>query len=222
MRVWDALSHAMGTSRRHRIGSREAEQLLTADPHASAYPALSELLAAAAAPPRPDERVGLAAAVAAFEAAGQDARPSAAAVTRRRLFARSVAVGAAIVLFGGTAVAAETGSLPGAAHKLFSAVGVPPPEADPTPSTAVRHVPTATPVPVPTPSSSRRPFLAEPRGLCRAWEARQKNPKKKPMPAESLRVLAAAAGGEERIGAFCAAPHPPGKGKGHNKKKSTG
>src|SRR4051794_16730175 len=137
MRLWDALSCAMGTSRMRRIGSREAEQLLTADAGASAYPGLNHLLAAAAAPPRPDELTNLRAAVAAFEAAGHDDHPRVAAASARRVFARSVAVkaaaGIAVVLFGGTAVAAETGNLPGSsqqhAHHLFSALGVPRPSA---------------------------------------------------------------------------------------------
>jgi hypothetical protein len=72
-------------------------------------------------------------------------------------------------------------------------------------------------------------------GLCRSWQVQQKNPKNKPMKAEALRTLAAAAGGAERIAAFClplladgqgsaapsdaasaaATPSHPGTGKGH-------
>jgi hypothetical protein len=250
MRPWDALSNAMGTSRMRRIGSREAEQLLTADSNSSAYPELSHLLAAAAAPPRRDELVGLRAAVAAFEAMGRDSDLRVAVSRRRRMLARSVAVkaaaGLAVVLFGGTALAAETGNLPGGsqqhAHDLFSALGVPPPDARST-STG----PSAeTTTPTPAPSSGSHGATSESTGattlrLCRSWDARQKNPKEKPMPAESLRVLATAAGGEERIAAFCAAllaadqgqtathgpstvpatPSHPGNGKGHDKTTPT-
>jgi hypothetical protein len=246
MRLWDALSHAMGTSRMRRIGSREAEQLLTADSDASAYPGLNHLLAAAAAPPRPDELTDLRAAVAAFEAAGRDEHPSVAAASVRRVFARSVAVkavaGVAVVLFGGTALAAETGNLPGRsqqhAHDLFSGLGVPPPSAEATSATPT--TPSATPIP--TPSSGGRtatPGLTSPAtaGLCRSWVARQKNPKNKPIKGEALRKLTAAAGGEGHIAAFCTAllgdgpaqtatqdpgtvvptPSHPGNGKGHGK-----
>jgi hypothetical protein len=251
MRLWDALSSAMGTSRIRRIGSREAEQLLAADPNGSAYPDLSHLLVAAAAPPRPEELVGLRAAVAAFEATGQDGDLSVAVASRRPVFARSVAVkaaaGVAVVLFSGTALAAETGNLPGAsqqhAHDLFSALGVPPPDADPTPT----GPPTERTTPTPAPSSGNHGATpdatsAATLGLCRSWQARQKNPKNKPMKAESLRVLAAAAGGEEHIAAFCTAlladddkgktatddpstapttPSHPGNGKGHDKTTPT-
>jgi hypothetical protein len=246
MRLWDALSHAMGTSRVRRIGSREAEQLLTADSDTSAYPDLSHLLTAAAAPPRPDELTGLNLAVAAFEAAGQQDPPSVPAASVRRVFARSVAVkavaGVAVVLFGGTALAAETGNLPGGsqqhAHNLFSALGVPPPSARVT-SAAPSAAPTT---PSPTPSSGGRtatPGLTSTAtaGLCRSWVARQKNPKNKPINAAALRKLAAAAGGEEHIAAFCTAllgggpaqtatqspgagaatPSHPGNGNGHGK-----
>jgi hypothetical protein len=236
-----------------RIGSREAEQLLTADSDVSAYPGLSHLLAAAAAPPRPDELTNLRPAVAAFEAAGHDDQPSVAATSVRRVFARSVAVkavaGVALVLFGGTALAAETGNLPGRsqqhAHNLFSALGVPPPSARAT-SAASPAAPTVSPTSLPTPSSAGRtatPGLTSPAtaGLCRSWVARQENPKNKPINGAALRKLAAAAGGEEHITAFCTAlladvpartatpgpgtvaptPSHPGNGKGHSKPTPT-
>jgi hypothetical protein len=250
MRLWDALSHAMGTSGTHRIGSREAEQLLTADSDASAYPGLTDLLAAAAAPPRADELTDLPAAVAAFEAAGRDDRPRVAAASVRRVFARSVAVkvaaGIAVVLFGGTALAAETGNLPDRsqqhAHNLFSALGVPPPSARATSATSPSAPATPSPTALPTPSPGGRtttPGQTSPAtaGLCRSWVARQKNPKNKPIEGEALRKLTAAAGGEEQITAFCTAllgtdpaqtatpspgtvvptPSHPGNGKGNGK-----
>jgi hypothetical protein len=43
------------------------------------------------------------------------------------------------------------------------------------------------------------------KGLCRSWEATRRNPNSNAISAEDLRVLAAAAGGEDRIGAYCAA-----------------
>jgi hypothetical protein len=242
----------MGTSRLRRIGSREAEQLLTADPDASAYPDLSQLLAAAAAPPHPDELVGLRAAVAAFEAAGRDGRSGVVVTSRRRGFARPLAVkaaaGVAVVLFGGTALAAETGNLPNApqqhAHNLFSGLGVPPPSASTAPSSPVART-SSTPTRTPTPSAggheSPAPAGAATLRLCRSWDAQQQNPQGKPMKHEALRDLAEAAGGEDRIAAFCAAlladdpgqdptqapatvpptPSHPGKGKGPSKPTPT-
>ncbi|MDQ7909865.1 hypothetical protein RB614_35750, partial [Phytohabitans sp. ZYX-F-186] len=60
-----------------RIEPAEAERLLDAgrDP---AHPGLSRLLAAATAPPRPEELAGLPRAVAAFVEAGRASRPGAA------------------------------------------------------------------------------------------------------------------------------------------------
>jgi hypothetical protein len=267
MRPWDALSRAMARSRVRRIGSREAERLLAADSHASAYPNLNRLLAAAAAPPRPDELTNLRPAVAAFEAAGfeaerHDATPSFAPARARRMFARSITLkavaGVAVALFGGTALAAETGHLPGRsqqhAHDLFAVLGVPSPSARAS-SAAPTAGPTATPtappsvapttitaIPTTRPSSSGRPATpglsgSAAVGLCRSWVARQNNPKHQPIKSEASRRLAAAAGGEEHIAAFCAtvlaegraptasqspsttAPTPshPGNGKGHGK-----
>lgn len=218
-----------------RIGSREAEELLTAGADASAYPGLSELLAAATAPPRPDELVGLRAAMAAFEAAGPADRPRVAVARGRGMFVRPVAVkvaaGVAAVLFGGTALAAETGRLPGSsqrhAHDLFSGLGVPPPGVRPTPAVTPAAPSATAPSPGPGPRSRRAtsvpastatpspagPAGAATRGLCRSWQARQEHPKKKPMPAEPFRRLAAAAGGAEHITAFCAALLTGGPGE---------
>jgi len=267
MGLWDALSSIMGTPWVRRIGSREAEQLLGGDPTRSAYPELSDLLAAAAAPPRREELVGLRSAVAAFEAAGQDGfetaglpgfeapgqrgEVSVAVPGRRRAFARSIvlkaAAGVAVVLFGGTALAAEAGILPGGAqqhaHDVFSALGVPPP-GTPAPSASfpVRPVtPTSSPSFGSQAATPATPGAVAP-GLCRSWAAQQQNPKKKPLKAKALRDLADAAGGADRIAAFCAqllgtgpgetaasasatasptATHP-GNAKGHSKATATG
>jgi hypothetical protein len=209
--IWDALSGTMQTVLRRRIGRREAEQLLGRGRTGSEHAELSFLLAAAAAPPRPDELVGLPSAMAAFERAGDLDRPMARQI-RRSLLARSVAVkalaGAAALLVGGTAVAAETGSLPGGAqqqaHDLFSSLGVPAPGAGADPPGATPTL--AEPSPTPSPSGVGRtlsPSSPAVLGLCRAWAANQTN-KGKAMAAEALQDLAAAAGGAERIGALCA------------------
>lgn len=193
--------------------------MVTADPTSTAHPELSRLLAAAAAPARPDELAGLSAAVAAFKEASRDTSVSVAPVTRRSLLVRPVAVkiaaGVAVVLLGGVALAAETGNLPSGtqqrAHELLSPLGVPSPDAGASASTsptATRPLAEeATPSLAPSPGNNGRtldPTSPAVLGLCRAWQARQKNPKDKPMTGEAFRDLAAVAGGEEAISAFCA------------------
>jgi len=250
MGLWDALSDAMGTSRMRRIGPQEAEQLLNAGSDGAAYPELSHLLAAAAAPPRPDELVNLRSAVAAFEAAGRDEQLNVAMATRRRTYARPVLVkavaGVAVVLFGGTALAAETGVLPrGAqqhAHEAFSALGVPSPSDDSTPANAPSDRPTPSPAPSSgDPTKTPKPSSAAILALCRSWEAQEKNTASKPMEEEALRALAAAAGDERHIKKFCTpllaagngqpattasstvrpTPSHPSNGKGHSKATPT-
>jgi hypothetical protein len=171
----------------------------------SAYPELRRLLAAATAPPRPAELAGRAAAVAAFEEAG--AVPVA-PVRRRsgRRVAVKVVAAAALVLFGGSAVVAEAGRLPGGgqrhAYEAFSGLGVPPPSPRPP---VVRATP--------SPAGAAAP------GLCRAW--RKKPEKKVP------RALVALAGGLEHVAAYCdrvspverSRPARPGKAKDKSRKK---
>jgi hypothetical protein len=242
VRARDAFFSAMRMSRKRRIGPRETEQLLNADPDGFAYPELRHVLAAAAAPPRPHELAGLRAAVAEFESAGRYVDAPRTRAARRSPLTLSVgmkvAAGVAVVLFGGTAVAAETGNLPGGAqqqaHDLFSSLGVPPPAASPTAGATPEEDPT-TPAPAPSASDHGRkldPTSPAVLGLCRAWEAQQQNPKDKPMPAEARRDLAAAAGGERHLAAFCApllagprqrsvAPTPSHQGGGRDHDRHT-
>lgn len=216
MDIWGALLHKMRTARERRIGPREAERLLTAPGSDPAYPELSALLAAAAAAPREAELTGMEAALAAY----QNAAFATAAPARRRWVVRSFAAkavaGTAVLLLGGTALAAETGNLPAAAqrhaHDLLAPLGVPPPPpptSRPTPSrpAAASTAPTVAPTPTPVPSNRGRtlaPTSPAVQGLCRAWQAHQKNPNGKAMTAEAFRDLARVAGGESKIAAFCA------------------
>jgi hypothetical protein len=184
---------------------------------------LVALLDAAKAPPTVGEWAGEAAAVAAFVAAYRGAAPAPAEPSRVRIpsLARAatmkVAAGVAVLVVGGTAVAAETGALPDAAqqqaHGWFSVLGVPPPTprapspeavppsgADPT---TVR--PTSTPGPPTTPTpGSNGSSSATARGLCLAWRADTATEQGKKMTAKSRRALAALAGDESKIPAFCA------------------
>lgn len=159
--------------------------------------------------------------MAGFVAARREGGPAAAPRSRGSVLARTATVkvltGLALLLVGGTAVAAETNSLPAAAqhhaHKWFSRLGVPPPE---TPA------PTAGPAPG-TEVSSRRPSpsmglnsASGPPGpgspapvnpdtvsLCRQWQAVD-DKKQDRMPADARRRLLVLAGGDEaRIRGFC-------------------
>lgn len=164
MRLKDALCTMVGTARRRQIGPAEAEHLV-ADPAArSEHPGVSYLLAAAAAPPHPGEYVGREAMLAEFDRAGRNPDPTPPPLRsgggrRPLLLSRSVAMkavvaGTAVLLMGGTAVAAQTGSLPAGAqrqaHDLFSGWGVPPPDTNPT----VADRPPGQPAPTATESNA--------------------------------------------------------------------
>nr|MDT0660629.1 hypothetical protein [Micromonospora sp. DSM 115978] len=242
MRIWDALLNAMRTFHRRRIGPREAERLLSRAAN-SAYPELDHLLAAATAPPRADELAGFHAAVAEFERAARMPAPAAPSRVRTRglgwAFGVKVFAGTAILLLGGTALAAETGNLPGIAqqhaHDLFAPLGVPAPQRSGAGPTATEPAGgTGTPTPAPShPGVGRTlsPSSPEALGLCRAWEAARKNADGRQMTAEAFQDLARVAGGEQRIQGFCApllaeqggtgtqpptpAPSQPGNGNGN-------
>lgn len=94
-----------------RLDKRTAERLLDgADGHAR----LHVLLSAAAAPARPEELAGEDAAVAAFRTAPRPARTSRAAILRRFLTVKVLAVvGGSLILTGGAAYATMNGHLPG-------------------------------------------------------------------------------------------------------------
>jgi hypothetical protein len=198
--------------RKRRIRPDEAEQLLAAG-HDPAHPELSRLLAAAAAPPRPEELTGLDAALAAFEEAGRVERPAPAPRRRRVLRPMAAAAAVSVLLVGGVAVAAETGYLPGAdppAKETLAPRDVPSSAAPTSPGGASGPARTPGPTGSPQTAAPADPAMAK---LCRTWEDRRQ--KGKPMKPEDLGELARAAGGEERIPAFCAPlladrPAPPG------------
>ncbi|WP_203932080.1 hypothetical protein [Virgisporangium ochraceum] len=169
-----------------------------------AHAGLVELLAVAAAPPRPAELAGEEAAVAAFRR-GFDARPArpaavgpAGARPRRRVAV--VALSVVVALVGGTAYAAGTSRLPDPVqqrlHEALSGIGVPPPSPDAPPPSA------ASPA-----TSSDRAHLTL---LCRAWQSTRTTPGAPHIGPDDQRTLAAAAGGPNRIADYCAtlAPTP--------------
>lgn len=233
----DALRDEMPRLGRHldrdplALDQGTAERLLagTLDPADAppAYAAVAEVLAAAGAPPRPDELAGEAEAVARFRAHAAR-RP----VRTGRQLAR-LAVTAAVVLglLSAAGVGFATGVIPRTGEwvgrAVQSVVGTEPgsnapPGTEPgssSTSPAGQSGSTAastTPGSVQSPSSSAVPgSTAAAEGLCRAYQAG--NGKK--LDAAAFQALATAAGGSDNIPAYCRAvqeaqggPSKPGKG----------
>jgi hypothetical protein len=204
----------MSMRRDNRIGLSEADRLVAGARPDPGMEGLAELLAAAKAPTPGADLAGEQAAVAGFRAARQSAVPAAPPRVRNlavRAIAMKGALAIAVLAFGGTALAARTGSLPDAvqerAHSLFSDVGVPAPGPDSTTQVTRSEVsPSASPAPTSSPGGSATPRPSEPAttGLCRAWDAARQDPPGKPVPAPDRRALANAAGGVPKIDAFCA------------------
>jgi len=205
--------------RARRIGRREADELLSGGSSRADRAGIVEVLELAAAPPHPEELAGRQAAVAAFARAWREG--PAAPVRRGRLRAwlsRALAVKAITVLallsLGGVAVAAGTGTLPAGvqhgAHDLLTPFGVPVPDASSAHGTPTRPATphrSASPAPAPgSPAASADPAV---HGLCEAWQAGQTNGQGKKVDAAVLTRLSAAAGGTEKIPAFCAAVLAP-------------
>ncbi|MFI6070980.1 hypothetical protein ACIA5C_05225 [Actinoplanes sp. NPDC051343] len=185
----------MRTRRTQRIDLDEADRLVTGDPPGPTQAGLGTLLEALRAPGTPGELSAEKAAVAAF----RTHRKRAARAARRRTSTRAVLVptlaALALLMFGGTALAARTGNLPDGAqqhaHHLFSALGVPAP----------RTGPTGHPTPVasagPSPSRPTGPAVVE-LGWCADWQ-----PGGTPLSGDNHRRLRTAAGGEQRIPDYC-------------------
>jgi hypothetical protein len=200
MRPLHALKNAMRTRRTPRIDLDEADRLVAGDPPGPANPRLGTLLDSLRAPATPGELAAEKATVAAFTAQ----RRSAARATRRnrrnrpyhrrtsptRAVVVSLTTALALLLFGGTALAARTGHLPeGAqqhAHHLFSALGVPAPRTGP-------HRPS----PSPSTSASPGPTTVE-LGWCADWQ-----PGGPSLSSQNHQKLKAAAGSEKRIPGYC-------------------
>jgi hypothetical protein len=201
MRLRRALLNAMRTRRIHRIGPAEAERLVDGDLPGPDLAALRALLDAARAPAAEPELAGEKAAVAAFRAHRTRAARAARRPARARAAVVSVATGLALLVLGGTAVAARTGSLPPPAqqhaHRLFSALGVPAPRTGPS-------VPSPIPSSSPSPAASPSPDVTV-LSWCEAWRGASG---RAPLDRESRRRLVVAAGGEEAIPRFCSRLSP--------------
>jgi hypothetical protein len=199
MRSPRALLHAMRTRRTQRIDLDEADRLVSGEPPGPTQAGLGILLDALRAPARPGELSAEKATVAAFTAHRRSAVR--AARRNRRSLTRSALVPAmaalALLLFGGTAVAARTGNLPeGAqqhAHRLFSALGVPAPRTGP----GHHPSPAASTGPSPSPSRAPGPAAVE-LGWCADWQ-----PGGPSLSSENHRRLRTAAGSEKGIPGYC-------------------
>jgi hypothetical protein len=237
MAFWGALFRAMANTRTRRIGRREAEELLSGSRTAADREALVRLLDLAAAPAKPAELAGREVAVRVYVQTYRDAAQATRTRQRSRLtlLSKALAVktiaGLTVLLLGGVAVAATTGSLPPpvqqGAHDLLSPLGVavpagkvPHPTRDSGSTMHPSPPPSPTPRPGPSPDPSAGPAMA---GLCQAWQAQQKGGPGKPTDSPALQALVTAAGGPDKVAAYCAAvlagahpstsPEPKGKAR---------
>ncbi len=211
---WAALFGTMRNARMRRIGRREAEQLLSGAPVNPDRAGLAQLLDLVASAPRAEELADREHAVAAFARVRHAAmseplpyrRRSAVSVVSRAAYTKLL-VGLFVLLLGGTALAASTGILPDGmqhgAHELFAPFGLPVPDsATPTPQ--------GTPSPSPTPSAGTSASPDDPVAVaaCQTWQALPKDGRNLPN-TPSMRALAEAAGGVDKIPAYCAAVLDP-------------
>lgn len=219
------------------LDEETVERLLTGELDAAhappGYADMAELLAATVAAPSHEELVGKEAALAELRAvtrARAVTRPAAKPVRRRRVgLAACVLVG---VLATGGAAAAATGHLPEpvreASRKILSTVGAAEPAtpgAQPAPRTPphgprrVGQQPTTTGVVGAGPGTTGAAPAASPNltGLCRAYLAGKGAENGKRLDATAFQALARAAGGEDKVEAWCRdtllADAQPGKPK---------
>jgi hypothetical protein len=200
-----------------RISRSEADALLEGQSGAEDRAELRALLRTAAAPATPDELAGERQAVAAFATAARAARERRPAPRRRRTLLRRIGVVklAALVLLvlGGTAFAARTGSLPApvqqGAHSLFSPLGVPAPDPGLDDASQHQQVTARTPS-LPTGPNQRSPLKsplpgpsasAAPADLCRQWRAAERDPKVKHVLEDRIKPLIT--GQPASVAAYC-------------------
>jgi hypothetical protein len=213
------------------LDGETAERLLTGRlSPAQAPPGYAEvaaLLAAAAAPPAPEELTGEAAALAELRAVTRARVAGSRRATRpaRRRRVGLVAIVAAGALATGGVAAAATGHLPGpvqdAARSILVTVGSgePAPPATPAPRPSTPGSGGTGQGPASTAATSRGPgttgaaAAANPNldGLCRAYQAGEGAEQGGKLDAAAYEALARAAGGRERIPAYCHDLLPPDK-----------
>lgn len=202
----------MSTTRPSRIDRDTAERLLAGVPaiRGPGGAPLANLLAAAAAPGRPDELAGEQAALAVFRAAQLTHAPD----PRRRsvlktalakmLTVKVAAAAAVVAVGGGVAVAAETGALP---NPLSAVKGQPSASPDVDKSKAAGGTEHG--------NGSPSPSLV---GLCRAFQAGAGSAEhSKALENPAFTVLITTAGGKDKVDTYCtsllASAHPAPSGK---------
>jgi len=203
----------MRTYRTHQIDRETAEQLLRGRPAGSGVPEpLAALLAAASAPAREHELAGEHAALAAFREARLDQmagerHPSMTRTAFNRLFSLRVAVAtfAATATLGGAALAASTGALPTPLSPKAPATR-PAPSA-PAPSASADGPGSQGASTSPDGRRSGHPSAAPASalvGLFRAWQAQPAANREKALEKPPFAPLVRAAGGEQKVPAYCA------------------
>lgn len=189
----------MSNDRSRRIDRRTAEQLLHGDARVTGHDRLNDLLAAAAAPARDRELAGEQAAVLAFRdarlaPAPQQRRPWMLKIALANLLSVKIAAVTAAAA-GGIALAAAAGTLPGQQRE------------EPKPANDTSVVTTST---KDTPASAKQdkkpdnspsPSL---KGLCQAWTAGAGSEHGKAHENPAFSALITAAGGADKVPAFCA------------------
>jgi hypothetical protein len=193
------------------------------------YAAVAKLVAAATAPATTDELAGEPETVARFAATARSGSPTRASITRRKGVPRrlltvkaAAAVLAAALSIGG--VAAATGVFPAPAQPAADHGRGSPGSGTATPGGS--DAATAT-----TAAGNRErgngnatgPDATGPAkdGLCRAWESGQGGEHGRREDSTAFRALAAAAGGADKIAAYCQATTPGGS-TGQDKDKGQG
>ncbi|GII25778.1 hypothetical protein [Planosporangium mesophilum] len=194
-----------------RLDRRTAEQLLAGDPTAGrdSHPPLAALLTAAAAPGRPDELARERVSMAAFQTACLTPAPRPGRLDMVKtavlkvLTVKVLAIAAVTAGTGGVALAASTGVLPnplaGPAPSASSGLTVAHPTAGSSRHTHEAGRDDATSndaVKAPSPSLV---------GLCHAYGAGNKAEHGKALDNPAFSVLATAAGGRDKVDAFCQA-----------------
>ncbi|MFE9692505.1 hypothetical protein [Micromonospora sp. NPDC005806] len=190
----------------HRMDQETVERLLggsVAD--ALDGPAvLVQLLAAVRAAPQPHELSGEAAALQAFRMARAGSVPVVASRPERRLLTGLLGVKMALAALlaagtGGVALAAVTGTLPGP-------LGSDEPTTTASAGAGGNLSPTADPVGSPTPAAGptdRPGSLAALTGLCAAYQAQPGADRRGSLETARFADLVVAAGGREKVPAFC-------------------
>lgn len=210
--------------RARRAALHEAERLVAGDPAGSESPGLDHLLAALRAPGTAAEMSGESAMAAAM--AAEHRRAAATRKSRTPFRATAVAIVAALALLiaGGTALATQHGLFTSAPKPSPTTHAPRPTTTAATPKPTSRQTPTRTtptPTPTPTPAPTTAPADPTTTAWCVAWWTAEEGGH--PMNGRDRKDLTAAAGGADKIAAYCAYAKPtttPTGKKSHKPKKT--